>query len=66
MISSSMEDIVGNIRHFDLTLKAENTLDSVLKTLEADCCKPEAMESLLGVLSRIVQGKLFHQCDFTG
>jgi hypothetical protein len=51
-----MEEIIGNIRQFDLTLKAENTLDSVLKTLEVDCYKPEAMENLLGVLSHVIQG----------
>ena len=57
MTSQSLEEIVGNVRHFDLTLKAENTLDGVLKTLDVDCCKPESMENLLGVLSHIIQGK---------
>ncbi len=56
MTSASVEEIVGNVRHFDLTLKAEQTLDSVLKTLEVDCCKPDSMENLLGVLSHIIQG----------
>jgi hypothetical protein len=60
MTSASVEEIVGNVRHFDLTLKAEQTLDSVLKTLEVDCCKPDSMENLLGVLSHIIQGKDYH------
>jgi hypothetical protein len=59
MTSSNLEEIIGNIRHFDLTLKAENTLDSVLKTLDVDCYKPEAMENLLGVLSHVIQGTVF-------
>jgi hypothetical protein len=59
MSSSSVEETVGNVRHFDLTLKAEQTLDGVLKTLEVDCCKPESMENLLGVLSHIIQGKKY-------
>ena len=55
-----MEEIIGNIRQFDLTLKAEHTVDSVLKTLDVDCYKPEAMENLLGVLSHVIQGSLFY------
>jgi type III secretion system FlhB-like substrate exporter len=59
MTVSSVEEIVGNIRQFDVMLKAEQTLDSIIKTLDVDCCKPESMENLLGVLSHIIQGKFF-------
>ena len=56
MSSSSIDEIVGKLRHFDLTLKAEQTLDAVLKTLDSDCSKPESMENLLGVLSHVILG----------
>ena len=63
MSSSSIDEIVGKLRHFDLTLKAEQTLDAVLKTLDSDCSKPESMENLLGVLSHVILGQMNESLD---
>jgi hypothetical protein len=51
------EVIGGTPRMMDVTLKAGEKMNSILETLEKDCSKPEAMESLLGVLSQIIKGK---------
>ena len=69
------EDILGGggegsggiVRMMDVTVKASDKMSSILKTLEeggggaADVFggKPEAIESLLGVLSQIVNGESF-------
>lgn len=53
------EAIVGNVRNFELTLKAESTLDNVLKTFDTDFTKPESVENLLGVLRHVIKCESF-------
>lgn len=58
-LTSSLEEIVGSVRNFDMTLKAENTLDLVLQAFDVDFFKTESVETLLGVLYRIIREESF-------
>ena len=61
-INSSLipDSIIGNIRNFELTYKAEGTLDNVLSTFEhADHSKPDSLESLIGVLINVFKCESF-------
>lgn len=52
--------IVGNIRNFELTFKAEMTLDDVLNTFEGkDNSKPDSVENLLGILQHVIKCESF-------
>eukprot|EP00095_Tigriopus_kingsejongensis_P005678 maker-scaffold846_size89341-snap-gene-0.14 protein:Tk05678 transcript:maker-scaffold846_size89341-snap-gene-0.14-mRNA-1 annotation:"mediator of rna polymerase ii transcription subunit 24-like" len=51
------EFLGGASRKIELTLKAESTMNSILKTLDTEYTKPESMEDLLGVLAHIIQGE---------
>ena len=54
------DQIIGNIRNFELTLKAESTLDSVLNTFQnTDPSKPESVENLLGILPHVIKCESF-------
>ena len=54
------DSIIGNIRNFELTYKAEGTLDNVLSTFEhADHSKPDSLESLIGVLINVFKCESF-------
>ncbi len=48
------DDIVGNTRNFELTLRAEEKLESVLKSFE-NSDKPDSAEHLLGLFQNILK-----------
>ena len=49
-INNVPDHIIGNIRNFELTFKAEATLDNVLNSFEnTDHTKPDSVETLLGM-----------------
>lgn len=59
-IDNIPDSIIGNIRNFELTFKAEMTLDDVLSSFEGmDNTKPESVESLLSILQHVIKCESF-------
>ncbi len=59
-LGSIPDNIVGNIRNFELTFKAEMTLDNVLNSFEGmDNSKPDSVESLLSILQHVIKCESF-------
>ena len=47
----------GNIRNFELTLKAEDKLDSILKSFQTSDSKPESVEHLISILKDVIKSE---------
>ena len=59
-INNVPDHIIGNIRNFELTFKAEKTLDNVLNSFEhTDHTKPDSVETLLGILQHVIKCESF-------